>query len=288
MEQTSLEIERKFLISCLPSNLDENGRSEILQGYLVQDSTQEVRVRLKDDRCYLTVKKGTGLTRGEVELPISRNDFDAMWPFTEGRRLEKTRYAHPHEGLTIEIDVYRGDLAPLQIAEVEFPSVETSRVFEPPEYFGSEVTGIPEYSNASLAIHGAPCGSSGEYCIGALPYTARTGEIEIVIVTNTSGSGWIVPRGKPEPDLARQEVAVIEAAEEAGVIGILEPGTNAECRLQDGRILHLYPVKISTLLKKWPESTVRKRALLPLKHALERINDKPLAECIEGLAGRLT
>ncbi len=287
MEETRLEIERKFLLSSLPANLEESEGSEILQGYLVQDSTREVRVRLKDKRCYLTVKMGVGLSRREVELPIPQEHFDAMWPLTEGRRLEKIRYAYPHEGLTIEIDVYQGELAPLQIAEVEFPSVEASREFKPPEYFGREVTGKPDYSNASLAIHGAPHRSPHEYCIGALPYTVRKGGVHIVLVTNSSGTRWIIPRGQPEPDMTRQDVAVMEAVEEAGVIGILEHGIKSRCKLRDGRVLHLYPVKISMLLKKWPESTVRKREILPLKQALERITDKPLAKCIERLAPRL-
>jgi adenylate cyclase len=288
MEQTNFEIERKFLLSSLPPDLEEGNGSEILQGYVVLDSTGEVRVRLKDSRCYLTIKKGTGLTRSEVELAISRAHFDALWPLTEGKRLEKIRYAHSHEGFTIEIDIYRGELAPLLIAEVEFPNVEASKDFRPPTYFGDEVTGNQDYLNASLAIHGSPYRTPNEYCIGALPYTLRNKGIAILLVTNTSGMDWIVPRGKPESDKTRQDVALIEALEEAGVIGILDQGINSQCKIQDGRTLHLYPVKISTLLKKWPESSLRKRELLPLNEALERITDMSLAECIKVLAARLS
>lgn len=287
MEQTSLEIERKFLLSSLPTNLNESKCSEILQGYLAQDSMREVRVRLKDERCSLTVKMGLGLTRSEVELPISREHFDAMWPLTEGRRLEKTRYAFPHEGLTMEIDVYRGELAPLQIAEIEFPSVEVSNEFRPPSFFGREVTGERDFSNASLAIHGAPHGSPDEYRIGALPYIVRNGKVYITLVTNSAGTRWITPKGQPEPDMTWQDVAVMEAMEEAGVIGILENGIKSRCKLHDGRILHLYPVRITMLLEDWPESAVRKREILPLRQALEQITDEPLARCIELLAKRL-
>ena len=287
MDHTNLEIERKFLLSSLPPDLEESGGSEILQGYLVLDSMGEVRVRLKDNRCYLTVKKGMGLTRSEVELVISREHFDALWPLTEGQRLEKNRYDYPHEGLTIEIDVYRGELSPLQIAEIEFPGIEASRDFRPPSFFDREVTGERDFSNASLAIHGAPHASGEDYRIGAMPYFVRNGKIQVVLVTNSSGTRWIIPRGQPEPDITRKDVAVIEALEEAGVIGNLEHGIKSQCKLRDGRILYVYPLRISMLLPNWPESTVRKREILPLKQALERISEKPLAKCIERLAKRL-
>lgn len=287
MEKPGTEIERKFLVSSLPPNLKRGQGVKILQGYLVQDATREVRVRQKDRRCYLTVKEGGGLSRREVELVIPRTHFDKLWPLTEGRRLEKTRYAQKHDGLEIEIDIYHGELEPLRIAEIEFPSIEASRDFVRPTFLGREVTGKQDYSNASLAIHGVPHRSPHEYRIGALPYTVRKGKLHVVVITNSSGTRWIIPKGQPETDMTRQDVAVMEALEEAGVIGILEHGLKSRCKLRDGRILHVYPVKISTLLKKWPESEVRKREILPLKDALLRISEKSLAKCVERLALRL-
>ena len=287
MQKNKVEIERKFLVTSLPAGFKKLKGSGILQGYLVQDPMREVRVRLKDGRCYLTVKEGPGLNRREVELAISRAQFDELWPLTEGRRLEKTRYVYPSEGVDIEIDIYRGKLQPLRIAEVEFPNVGSSEEFKPPAFFGREITGKPDYYNASLAIHGVPHRTPHEYRIGALPYIIRNGKVHVVLVTNSSGTRWIVPKGQPEPDMTRQDVAVMEAVEEAGVIGILEHGIKSQCKLRDGRTLHLYPVKVSTLLKKWPESTVRKRELLPLKEAVSRITDKALAKCVERLAARL-
>lgn len=133
----------------------------ISQGYLLPEGIPggvEIRVRRKgEDHRFVTIKHGQGLRRTEVELPLSAEDFEALWPLTEGRRIEKVRYRLPTGGVeTIELDVYHGALAGLFTAEVEFESEEASRVYESPAYFGREVTDEPAYRNASLARHGLP------------------------------------------------------------------------------------------------------------------------------------
>jgi CYTH domain-containing protein len=104
----------------------------------------------------LTVKHGAGLVRGEDEVPISAALFAALWPLTEGRRVEKTRHLVPLGAVVAEVDVYAGALEGLLTAEVEFPSEEASRSFTPPDWFGDEVTGEARYANQSLALDGKP------------------------------------------------------------------------------------------------------------------------------------
>src|SRR5947207_2970554 len=84
------------------------------------------------------IQTGAGLRRGELEIDLSRDQFDALWPVTETRRLEKARFELRHEGHVIELDIYRGKLAGLQVAEVEFESEEESAAFTPPAWFGRE------------------------------------------------------------------------------------------------------------------------------------------------------
>jgi adenylate cyclase len=71
-------------------------------------------------------------------------------------RVEKTRYEIPYGAHLIELDVYSGALEGLVVAEVEFGSEEESARFDPPDWFGSEVTDDVRYSNRSLAVHGRP------------------------------------------------------------------------------------------------------------------------------------
>jgi adenylate cyclase len=152
------EIERKFLVSAKPEDAGEG--VSILQGYLPLDREDaELRVRRKDDTCVMTVKGGHGRTRSEDEAEIGADAFDALWPLTEGQRIEKTRYELPCGDLTIELDEYGGELAGLLVAEVEFGSEEESEGFEPPDWFEREVTGDARYSNAELAAKGLPAAS---------------------------------------------------------------------------------------------------------------------------------
>ena len=151
------EIERKFLVREVPDALEEQPHEAIRQGYLAMMADgSAVRIREKGDRFFQTLKRGTGLERAEVEIELTPDQFDTLWPLTEGRRVEKTRYEVPYGEYTIELDMYHGRLAPLVTAEVEFESKEASREFGPPDWFGEEVTSDERFSNLSLARYGRP------------------------------------------------------------------------------------------------------------------------------------
>ena len=280
-----IEIERKFLLTSLPDTM--RGGTRILQGYLAHDEQMEVRIRQYGNHHVLTVKEGRGLRRREIEVEISPEQFQALWPSTEGRRLEKVRSQVKHGAFQVEVDRYLGDLEPLLVAEVEFSSVEESERFEKPDYFGQEVTDEDAYKNLFLALHGIPDESALEYQIGVLPYLFRGGRLHLVIVMNSSQTRWIIPKGQPDPGMSRQDVAVMEAMEEAGVIGSCLPGLRVPCHRNGEKTLYVYPLKVTTVLKKWPEMEWRKRAVLPAAKALKLISDPELSQCIERLTSRL-
>lgn len=152
-----VEIERKFLVLDVPPEVAARPAEAIEQGYLALDGAVEVRLRRRGARHLLTVKGGEGLTRLEEELELDARRFEALWPLTEGRRVEKTRrrVALP-AGLELELDEYSGALAGLWVAEVEFGSVAAGAAFSPPAWLGAEVTGDPGYANRSLATTGLP------------------------------------------------------------------------------------------------------------------------------------
>jgi adenylate cyclase len=281
------EIERKFLVVSLPPAFSKLQGTHIQQGYLAHDPSREVRIRQSRGKFFLTVKEGLGITRKEVEVAIQKEQFERLWPLTEGHRVEKLRYAMPYKGLKIEVDTFDGDLAPLKIAEVGFKTPEAGAKFTPPKWMGIEITGRAEYYNASLAYHGSPEPSLKSYRIGALPYTVRDGRLHIVVITNTSGTRWLIPKGQPENNMSMQEVAISESVEEAGVIGTIRGGIRGRCTLRDGRTLYVFPLRISTILQKWPEVSFRKREILPLQEGIERISEKPLARCVARLAAKL-
>ncbi|MET0662282.1 MAG: CHAD domain-containing protein [Ilumatobacteraceae bacterium] len=148
----SVERERKFLVSNIPPLPDEG--VALRQGYLAIDGSVSVRVRDADtEGCTLTVKAGRGGVRTELEWPLSRDEFDAAWQQTGGRRIHKTRYRLEYGEHLIELDVFHEELDGLVVAEVEFDSEESLAAFQPPAWFGREVTEDERFTNASLATN---------------------------------------------------------------------------------------------------------------------------------------
>ncbi|MGI9087045.1 MAG: CYTH domain-containing protein [Chthoniobacterales bacterium] len=146
------EIERKFLLNNLPDSLTSFPHEEIAQGYLaVEGGGVQVRLRKKGSIRSLTYKRGNKSAREEREIRLSAEQFDALWPATEGRRLSKIRYDIPYGERTIEVDVYTGRHDGVVVAEVEFPDEKSCRDFVPPDWFSEDVTGKSRYSNVVMA-----------------------------------------------------------------------------------------------------------------------------------------
>ena len=152
LSSSNREIERKFLVRKLPADLESFPHAEIAQGYLVSlDDGLQVRLRKAGERYSLTYKRGTGNVREEREVALTADQFNALWPATEGKRLAKTRYEIPFGEHVVEIDVYHEKHEGLVVAEVEFDEEGVAESFEPPEWLGDDVTGDPRYSNQLLA-----------------------------------------------------------------------------------------------------------------------------------------
>ena len=145
----AMEIERKYLITELPAQLEQYPCRLIEQGYLNTDPV--VRVR-RDDREYYLTYKGKGLlAREEYNLPLTEEAYRHLIRKADGRIITKRRYMLPCGPYTIELDVFLGELAPLVIAEVEFPDLEAAESFSPPDWFGQDVTMDPSYHNSFLS-----------------------------------------------------------------------------------------------------------------------------------------
>lgn len=147
------EIERKFLLKRMPDGLTSYLHEEISQGYLaLEKGGVQVRLRQKGSAFSLTYKRGDKTAREEREIRLSAEQFEMLWPATEGRRLQKIRYDIPWREFVIEVDVYTGRHDGLVVAEVEFEDEQTCRDFVPPDWLGEEVTGKSRYSNVAMAL----------------------------------------------------------------------------------------------------------------------------------------
>lgn len=144
------EIERKYLVTDSSYRSMAREKRHIIQAYLNRDPRSTVRVRIADDRAFLTVKgRNQGAVRDEWEYEIPLADARAMIErCASGRVIDKTRYVVAFEGFDWEIDEFAGDLEGLTVAEIELPAADTA--FCLPPFAGEEVTGDPRYYNSSL------------------------------------------------------------------------------------------------------------------------------------------
>lgn len=160
------EIERKFLVDLDRCPLPPLGQA-IKQGYIPTVGKTVVRIRLKGDAAFLTLKgANTGASRTEFEYAIPVVDAeDMLAEFCAGAKVEKVRYEIPVGTHLWEIDIFAGDNQGLCVAEVELQA-EDEAVDLPP-WIVREVTGDPRYYNSNLLTHpycqwGTTEGSSGQ------------------------------------------------------------------------------------------------------------------------------
>ena len=149
-----MEIERKFLVKDHSFIGEAYTRSRIVQGYICSDTGRSVRVRIRDDEGFLTIKSPTnerGWSRYEFEMPIQVSDAEDLMALCLPGSIEKVRHYVKAGNHTWEVDVFHGENEGLIVAEIELESEDD--VFELPEWVGQEVSGIAKYYNSMLAKH---------------------------------------------------------------------------------------------------------------------------------------
>jgi CYTH domain-containing protein len=146
-----LEIERKFLVLDDSYKSLATSSSHIIQGYIYSGKGKTVRVRIRDERGYLTIKGPSdkvGISRYEWEKEIDPHDAEELLRLCEPGIIDKMRYLVPSGKHTFEVDEFFGENEGLVMAEVELSSEEES--FEKPSFIGIEVTGDRRYYNSHL------------------------------------------------------------------------------------------------------------------------------------------
>jgi len=152
---SGMEIERKFLV-----RHDRNFKAQayahdhIKQGYICSGHGRTVRVRVRGERGYLTIKGPSldgGLSRYEFEKEITLDEAEQLFRLCEPGIIDKTRYLVKSGSHTFEVDEFYGDNEGLVMAEVELSSPEEA--FEKPDFIGEEVTGDRRFYNSHLRLN---------------------------------------------------------------------------------------------------------------------------------------
>ncbi len=118
--------------------------------------------------------------------------------------------------------------------------------------------------------------------IGAFPFLLKKGKLQVMIITNTSGKSWILPKGHPENSLNKPQVAELETYEEAGIKGtIVDTKLREEFKREEGGVIIIYPLRIKKILDTWPEQEKRERRLVYIKEALSLVTKKEHCDAIK-------
>lgn len=145
------EIERKFLVTSDAFKNEAAKQTRITQGYLSSVPERTVRVRIKGDKGYITIKgigSASGASRYEWEKEIPVTEVDELLKICEPGVIDKTRYEVKSGEFTFEVDEFYGENQGLVVAEVELSSEDDQ--FERPEWLGEEVTGDARFYNSML------------------------------------------------------------------------------------------------------------------------------------------
>lgn len=149
-----IEIERKFLVSSDIFKTEAFKENTIAQGYLSSVPERTVRVRIKGDKGFLTIKgisNASGLSRFEWEKEIPVEEAKKLLLLCEKGVIDKTRFEVKVGNHIFEVDEFHGENKGLTVAEVELQS--ETETFEKPDWLGEEVTNDNRYYNAYLSNH---------------------------------------------------------------------------------------------------------------------------------------
>lgn len=148
-----VEIERKFLVASENYKTAAQSKERIVQGFLNTHKERTVRVRIKGEAGFITVKglsNKEGTTRFEWEKEISVAEAEALLDICEAGIIDKIRHEIPVGNHVFEVDEFFGKNAGLVIAEIELTS--ENETFTKPEWLGEEVTGNIKYYNSQLSL----------------------------------------------------------------------------------------------------------------------------------------
>jgi adenylate cyclase len=145
------EIERKFLVKNDAFKAEAATKTRITQGYLSSIPERTVRVRVKGDKGFLTIKgigNESGASRFEWENEILIDDVNQLLKICEPGVIDKTRFNVKIGEHTFEVDEFYGDNEGLIVAEIELAAEDEN--FKKPNWLGEEVTGQVQYYNSML------------------------------------------------------------------------------------------------------------------------------------------
>lgn len=276
---------RRFLIDSFPQDYRISRRTERRTGYLSCAKDFEISLHQEGKSYTQSLKKQTQHQTIEHTLKLREYDFHKQWEAVETQHLNSVCYEMATKGEPkLVVESFQGHLLGLYTATLEFSNIVDAYCYRPPVWFGLEITYDLRFTARNLATRNVnipeiPVSAESNQpnrAIGAIPYIKNTHELQVVLVTNKRKERLIFPKGHPEPDMTSQEVATMEAYEEAGVEGIItgHPLLIPYDINHEITNLILYPFKVTKLKRKWDEKSFRERKVIELDNVKSLSNRK--------------
>lgn len=247
------------------------------KGYLIREKGIELRIKQLGRKYSQSIKDRHNLKTHRLEIPLNRRQFNTMWNELPNRYIRKRQSRLTLRNDIITIDRYLGTLEGLRTAKIEFQSELEAACFQSPDWMGPEITHNNRFKDYSLSktpinptqLPLQPDENKNHFVIGAIPYFYKDGIVHIVTVTSRKKERIIFPKGQPESNMRAQEVALLEADEEAGVVGKIV-GNPILIAYENDTLTHwlLFPMEVNELKSNWPEEMERERVIFDLKEAI--------------------
>lgn len=271
--------ERSFILKQIPMEARRWKTTELHLGWL-PSGERELCLLRSADACALVLAQlndanteskagGQNSELNGVQIPLRKEQYDTFWPETAEHRLQLLRQQGRLGKFRCTIDRFQGDLAGLDIVRVAGPHMLSHRVQLNLDCLGIEIGYDSRFDwpnlaggsiNPELTIGINENRFAG--AIGALPYVRNGNDLKILLCTTQRRERWIFPKGQVKAGLAWKDVALMEAAEEAGLIGEItgEPILCSYNKSSGPVDMILFPMEVKSMLKVWQESETRERS----------------------------
>lgn len=275
--------ERLFLLKKQPVEALRWKSSALRYGWL-PGGGRELVLREQDDRRTLSVALAD---QPEVfqDIRLEKGDFEALWPETGNQRLRFVRRQGKIGRWALTIDSFQDNLAGLDLVRVSVPPQEIGRPTLGWDWLGVEVSYDSRFTWTALASGRVTADLAFELAenrftgaVGAVPYIRSSDGLKIVLVTTQRKDRWIFPKGQLKNGLTHKDIALMEAAEEAGLIGEIsgDPILCSYSKTLGAVDLILYPMEVKSMLKLWQENEIRERAQFSFDELLTRPDSEGL------------
>ncbi len=282
---------RTFLINKIPEDISSKKTVTVKTGFLVNSTHRDVIISQRDKRYSLSVNNMKNGTKDkEYEIPLSHKDFHTLWPATIDSRVEFKRRTILRDDIMLEIHTYSGHLSGLITGKIRAVNQADSSPLPIPRYFNEELTFDSRFTTRNLSTldygdisETLSLGDMKHYpLMGTLPYIIEEGMLKVMVVSTRSNNGWIFPKGQPIIGKSEMEVALLEAYEEAGIRGTITGNPIVVPYLKKTGIysMILYPMAITSVLKRWPEESERSRALLTPREAGKKMKQQGMKSAL--------